>query len=228
MIQVDYDKMNTRSASSTRKEVGTDGDTVEPGIRRQIPTTLDLFCGAGGLSLGFQQAGFRILRAVDSWAPAVETYRKNLGDHVVREKISEEAALPVTTVIIGGPPCQGFSSAGRRRDDDERNSLVTVFGRIVARNASRRVRFRKCRGIPDRSRWPVRHRPARTGPSGWLPCPPAKDQCRQLRRSAASQTCSRNWRPWLEPNISGAHAHGPRSTRCAARRNRTSTFTIFG
>lgn len=94
---------------------------------------IDLFCGAGGLSLGFQRAGFRVVCAVDSWAPAVETYRTNLGDHVLQRRISAEIDIPEAAVIVGGPPCQGFSSAGRRTDDDERNSLVDVFARIVAR-----------------------------------------------------------------------------------------------
>lgn len=99
----------------------------------EVPlTVVDLFCGAGGLSLGFRRAGFDILRAVDNWKPAVDTYRANIGDHVVRQEIDMDCELPVSTVLVGGPPCQGFSSAGRRNHDDRRNSLVTVFSRLIA------------------------------------------------------------------------------------------------
>ncbi|OYV80394.1 MAG: hypothetical protein B7Z73_19030, partial [Planctomycetia bacterium 21-64-5] len=94
---------------------------------------VDLFCGAGGMSLGFQRAGFRLLHAADCWAPAVHTYRHNFGNHVLQRQIDCDIEIPRAAVIIGGPPCQGFSSAGRRTDDDERNSLVTVFAQIIAR-----------------------------------------------------------------------------------------------
>lgn len=85
------------------------------------------------MSLGFQRSGFRIVRAVDYWAPAAETYRKNLGDHICECRITADIEVPEATVIVGGPPCQGFSSAGRRTENDDRNSLVSVFAKIIAR-----------------------------------------------------------------------------------------------
>ncbi|MGH7136740.1 MAG: DNA cytosine methyltransferase, partial [Pirellulales bacterium] len=85
------------------------------------------------MSLGFERAGFGLVQAVDCWAPAVETYRKNLGEHAHQRRIAADIDIPEATVIVGGPPCQGFSSAGRRTDDDERNSLVAVFAKIIAR-----------------------------------------------------------------------------------------------
>ncbi|HQU44502.1 MAG TPA: DNA cytosine methyltransferase [Pirellulales bacterium] len=96
----------------------------------RAPTLVDLFCGAGGMSLGFQRAGFRVVHAVDCWAPAVETYRQNLGYHVLQRRVAGDIEIPDAEVIADGPPCQGFSSAGRRTD--ERNSLVSVFSQIVA------------------------------------------------------------------------------------------------
>jgi DNA (cytosine-5)-methyltransferase 1 len=113
----------------------------------ESPTLLDLFCGAGGLSLGFRRAGFRLVRAIDNWKPAIETYRANIGSHVVEESITERTELPVCTVIAGGPPCQGFSSAGKRRGDDERNSLVTIFARLVARMKPRAFVFENVEGF---------------------------------------------------------------------------------
>ena len=97
------------------------------------PTVIDLFCGAGGLSLGFSRAGFQSQAAFDNWQPAVETYRANLGDHVRRIAITYDLEIPRPTVIVGGPPCQGFSSAGMRRADDVRNSLVGEYSRLIAR-----------------------------------------------------------------------------------------------
>ncbi|MBI4492589.1 MAG: DNA cytosine methyltransferase [Chloroflexi bacterium] len=100
----------------------------------QLPLTcLDLFCGAGGLSLGFTRAGFQIVCAIDSSSPAVLTHRANLMDRVAQHDLSRSIELPQATVIIGGPPCQGFSSAGMRLPDDRRNSLVSRFAHIVAR-----------------------------------------------------------------------------------------------
>ncbi len=90
-------------------------------------TVLDLFCGAGGLSLGFKQAGFDAVCAVDWEDAAVATYRLNLGDHVLKHDLAQPISLPRASVIAGGPPCQGFSSAGMRRSGDCRNSLVSSF-----------------------------------------------------------------------------------------------------
>ncbi|MBU4270667.1 MAG: DNA cytosine methyltransferase [Planctomycetes bacterium] len=113
----------------------------------ETPTLVDLFCGAGGLSLGFQRAGFRPIRAIDNWKPAIYTYQANIGGHVMEENITEFSEIPKSTVIAGGPPCQGFSSAGKRRDDDERNSLVTVFARIVARKKPQAFVFENVEGF---------------------------------------------------------------------------------
>ncbi len=97
------------------------------------PTVLDLFCGAGGLSLGFQRAGFRIVAALDNDAAAVETHRSNLGPDAHAVAIDFTTDLPNATVVIGGPPCQGFSSAGMRKPGDPRNGLVAVFSSLIAR-----------------------------------------------------------------------------------------------
>ncbi len=112
------------------------------------PTLVDLFCGAGGLSIGFRRAGFDLVCAVDSWSPAIATYRNNVDrNHVIDAFILPEIDLPSATVVAGGPPCQGFSSAGRRHDDDERNSLVTVFAKIVARLRPKAFVFENVEGF---------------------------------------------------------------------------------
>ena len=102
---------------------------------------LDLFCGCGGLSLGFEQAGYNVLLGIDMWEDALVTYRKNhkndntmcadLADLSVDE-VERAIKTQKVDVIIGGPPCQGFSIAGKRIVDDERNSLYKSFVKMVA------------------------------------------------------------------------------------------------
>lgn len=97
------------------------------------PTVLDLFCGAGGMSKGFLAAGFEVNFAVDFNEHAIKTYKENIGDHCEMAELSREIVLPRADVIIGGPPCQGFSSAGQRKNDDSRNSLISVFAHLITR-----------------------------------------------------------------------------------------------
>jgi len=111
------------------------------------PAIVDLFCGAGGLSSGFKNAGFDLIHAVDHWDPAVATYRANLGDHAHCTSISESLDLPHADVFIGGPPCQGFSSAGHRRTDDERNSLVAVYAKLIAQHLPNAFVFENVEGF---------------------------------------------------------------------------------
>lgn len=110
-------------------------------------TVVDLFCGAGGLSAGFQSTGFKSVLAIDSWAPAVVTYRQNLGEHVFEQYVTSGMDLPRCDVLAGGPPCQGFSSAGLRRSDDERNSLVSVFAALIAKHQPRAFVFENVEGF---------------------------------------------------------------------------------
>lgn len=101
---------------------------------------IDLFCGAGGFSLGFEQAGFESVLAIDKWEDAVKTYnhnRKNKCGYSIdihdytNEKINELLSKYHVTGIIGGPPCQGFSLVGKRETGDVRNSLYLEYVRFV-------------------------------------------------------------------------------------------------
>jgi DNA (cytosine-5)-methyltransferase 1 len=101
------------------------------------PTVIDLFCGAGGLSCGFRQAGFAVLAGLDNWEEALVTYRYNFPDtktlNVDIEKVTpREIAVDTVDVIIGGPPCQGFSISGKRLMNDPRNKLYKAFVSLVA------------------------------------------------------------------------------------------------
>lgn len=110
-------------------------------------TVLDLFCGAGGLSLGLARAGLMPIVAVDNNKAALQTYATNLGGHGIEQDLAKEGDLPETTVVVGGPPCQGFSSAGLRQSNDHRNSLVNCFARTVAKLQPRIFVFENVEGF---------------------------------------------------------------------------------
>ncbi|MEX0804131.1 MAG: DNA cytosine methyltransferase [Candidatus Binatia bacterium] len=108
---------------------------------------VDLFSGCGGLSLGFERAGLEIISAYDSWKPAVETYGTNFRHTAHLSELTDDSKFPQSAVIIGGPPCQGFSSAGRRQADDDRNTLVRVFSRLIARHRPSAFVFENVEGF---------------------------------------------------------------------------------
>lgn len=95
---------------------------------RQI-TTLDLFAGAGGLSLGFELSGlgFAPIFAVEVDPAAARTFKGHFGCPVYDGAIEDLDDFPAAEVIIGGPPCQGFSPLGRDRDDDSRGQLNELW-----------------------------------------------------------------------------------------------------
>lgn len=95
-----------------------------------VPRVASVFCGAGGLDLGFIQAGFRIVFAMDSDSDSCETYCANIGTAVVGD-VTMIRKLPPHDVLIGGPPCQGFSVAGHMDPDDPRSGMVWEFARLL-------------------------------------------------------------------------------------------------
>ncbi|MDZ7746681.1 MAG: DNA cytosine methyltransferase [Halobacteriales archaeon] len=100
--------------------------------------TLDLFCGGGGLSTGFEQAGYDIVAGIDVNRDFLDTFEHN-HEHSLAIEADLNEVDPATfydehgidtdeiDVVIGGPPCKGFSIAGKRDPEDERNSLVGSF-----------------------------------------------------------------------------------------------------
>ncbi len=101
---------------------------------------IDLFCGCGGLSLGFENAGINILVGIDAWQDAITTFNYNHKNAkgicadlstLQPNEIERELNGKSVDLIIGGPPCQGFSIAGKRIVDDDRNKLYKSFVRFV-------------------------------------------------------------------------------------------------
>lgn len=109
---------------------------------RARPIVVDLFAGAGGLSLGFEQAGYDVAAAVEFDPVHAATHEFNFPNgtsicadvrEVSGELIRTKSAIGQREVhaVVGGAPCQGFSTIGKRALDDPRNSLVLEFARIV-------------------------------------------------------------------------------------------------
>jgi DNA (cytosine-5)-methyltransferase 1 len=109
---------------------------------KKCPRVLDIFCGAGGFSEGFRQAGFSIECGIDFDQQAILTYSHNfhkakalkwdlhqpIGESCAEFKSVSKAGIDV---IVGGPPCQGFSIAGKRVLDDPRNSLYKAYFGLI-------------------------------------------------------------------------------------------------
>lgn len=92
---------------------------------------LELFAGCGGMALGFKKAGFRSVMAVE-WDPAAcETLRANITGRVAQCAVEEIDPFPQADVVIGGPPCQGFSNLGDKVPCDPRRQLWRHFMRAV-------------------------------------------------------------------------------------------------
>jgi DNA (cytosine-5)-methyltransferase 1 len=93
-----------------------------------------LFSGAGGLDLGFIQAGHTVVWANDLYSDAVKTYQQNIGSHIVESDIRmiSPEEIPACDIVIGGFPCQGFSVANIKRTiEDKRNELYKQMIRII-------------------------------------------------------------------------------------------------
>lgn len=99
---------------------------------------VDLFCGCGGLSLGFQKAGFNVVAAYDKWEAALNVYRRNFNHPAEEIDLSNVKASALLIdqlepdMIIGGPPCQDFSSAGKRNEEGGRGDLTVNYAQIIS------------------------------------------------------------------------------------------------
>lgn len=99
---------------------------------------VDLFCGCGGLSLGFQNAGFSIVSAFDWWDVALDIYRRNFTHPAIKRDLGDTTDLSDIErlhpdIIIGGPPCQDYSTAGHRDENGGRAKLTISYAEIVTR-----------------------------------------------------------------------------------------------
>lgn len=110
---------------------------------------VSLFSGGGGLDLGFLTAGYKIIWAIDNDPNAVETYRLNLGNHIICKDINDINIdeIPKADVVIGGPPCQSFSLAGKRNTEDSRGQLVWKYIEIIKKINPKAFVFENVTGL---------------------------------------------------------------------------------
>ncbi|MCF7871791.1 DNA cytosine methyltransferase [Candidatus Woesearchaeota archaeon] len=103
--------------------------------KKRVYKVVSLFSGCGGLDLGFINAGFEVVWANDFFPDAVNTYKKNIGEHIVLGDITKIPSSEIPDdfdILLGGFPCQGFSIANKKRSmEDERNFLYKEMLRIV-------------------------------------------------------------------------------------------------
>lgn len=121
---------------ASRRVPGTDAHKTPLRSPSTGLTFLDLFAGCGGLALGFQQEGLRAIGAVE-WDPdAAATYRLNIDARIEIADIAAISAWPRADLVVGGPPCQGFSQLGRRDPRDPRNQLWREYVRVLDRSGA--------------------------------------------------------------------------------------------
>jgi DNA (cytosine-5)-methyltransferase 1 len=131
---------------------------VKKRAARHRPIGIDLFAGAGGLSLGFEQAGFEVAAAVEIDPIHCAVHEFNFPNCAIvcadaaktsGKKIREAASLNGTAidVVFGGAPCQGFSLIGHRALDDPRNGLILEFVRLTAELDARYFIFENVKGL---------------------------------------------------------------------------------
>ena len=97
---------------------------------------IDLFARCGGLSLGFQNAGFNIVAAFDNWDEAIDIYKRNFNHPIIKRDLGDTSDLSdlakyAPDIIIGGPPCQDYSSAGHRDEELGRAKLTIDYATII-------------------------------------------------------------------------------------------------
>jgi len=121
-----------------------------------VVNIIDLFCGAGGFSFGFELAGLKVKYGIDIWKPALKTFKENhKHSEVLMEDIFEFKGKRLNKIfnkidiIMGGPPCQAFSTAGKRALDDKRALLVKEYARIIKEVKPQIFVFENVKGFPS-------------------------------------------------------------------------------
>ena len=100
---------------------------------------VDLFCGCGGMSLGFEKAGFNVCAGFDLWEPAIRVYSANFKHPVIQQDLSkvDESIEKIKEfkpdLIVGGPPCQDFSTAGYQDETRGRAVLSILYSQIICK-----------------------------------------------------------------------------------------------
>ena len=129
---------------------------------RETPEFISLYSGCGGLDLGFIRAGFKPVWANDFDSDAVATYKRNIGTHIEEGDVDHLVDLDRLrghpgAIVIGGPPCQGFSVAGQMRTDDPRSRHVWRFLELVGELSPPAFVMENVAAIAVNRRWSKLH-----------------------------------------------------------------------
>jgi len=103
-----------------------------PALSGKKPTAIDLFAGCGGFALGLHKAGYETALAVEWDESACETFKSNISERILNCAIQEVDSFPHSDLLVGGPPCQGFSNLGERVPNDPRRQLWRHYLRAVS------------------------------------------------------------------------------------------------
>lgn len=132
--------------------------TIKEALKQNSINTISLFSGAGGLDIGAIQAGARIIWANDMMKDACESYSNNIGTHICQGDINN--FIPSLTqykgtvdLVIGGPPCQGFSVAGKMDKDDERSKLIWSYVKVVETVSPKAFIMENVKALGTLERW---------------------------------------------------------------------------
>lgn len=119
--------------------------------------TVSLYSGAGGLDIGFKKAGFDIIWANDFDKGACSSYAKNIGNHIrcgdINRYVDELEEIEEADLVIGGPPCQGFSVAGKMDPEDPRSQHVWTFTKAVERLAPKAFVMENVKALGKLQKW---------------------------------------------------------------------------
>ena len=119
---------------------------------------ISLFSGAGGMDVGFENAGIKVVFANELVADAAETYRANHPDCImvnddINNVIDSLGKYEGIDLVFGGPPCQGFSVAGKMDPDDDRSKLIFTFLDVVERVKPRAFVMENVKALGELSKW---------------------------------------------------------------------------
>ena len=125
--------------------------------KKNTVKTISLFSGAGGLDVGAIQAGAQIIWANDMVYDACKTYSNNIGDHIKCDDLNncfeELSFIKNVDLVIGGPPCQGFSVAGKMDKDDQRSQLVWSFLKVISIIKPKAFIMENVKALAQLKRW---------------------------------------------------------------------------
>jgi DNA (cytosine-5)-methyltransferase 1 len=126
---------------------------------------LDLFAGCGGMTLGFHDAGFTSVGAIELDHAAAATYAENFRDAnmVCGDIVTDFGEVPAADLVIGGPPCQGFSNLGLKDPDDPRNRLWEQYVRVVRESNCQVFVLENVARFAKSDEYKMLHRIARSG-----------------------------------------------------------------